>query len=310
MNSRRLLLVVLLLLPFAYAQQVSDPNYKPPIPNPAYESGKGPQVVIDAAHHNFHTAEGRYQPFADLLRRDGYRVSGSVKAFSGESLKGVDVLVIANAMNAVNADGDWILPTPSAFTRDEIAAVQKWVENGGALFLIVDHMPMPGAAGDLARAFGVEFSNGFAAYKDEKGGGPITFTLGKGLLQGPWTEGRSPGERVDSVTNFTGSAFYLGGDAKPVLMLGEGYVSLTPYEAWKFKAETPKVPVAGWCQGAVLTRGKGRVAVFGEAAMFSAQLAGPQKRPMGMNLPEAKQNYQFLLNIMHWLTKVPGMPQS
>ena len=48
--------------------------------------------------------------------------------------------------------------------------------------------------------------------------------------------------------------------------------------------------------------GKGRVAIFGEAAMFSAQLAGPQKRPMGMNDPVAKQNPQFLLNIMHWLS--------
>jgi len=48
--------------------------------------------------------------------------------------------------------------------------------------------------------------------------------------------------------------------------------------------------------------GKGRVAVFGEAAMFSAQLAGPNKAPMGMNAPIAAQNPQFLLNVMHWLS--------
>jgi hypothetical protein len=48
--------------------------------------------------------------------------------------------------------------------------------------------------------------------------------------------------------------------------------------------------------------GKGRVAIFGEAAMFSAQLAGPQKLPMGMNAPVAKQNPQFMLNVMHWLS--------
>jgi hypothetical protein len=51
-----------------------------------------------------------------------------------------------------------------------------------------------------------------------------------------------------------------------------------------------------------LNIGKGRVAVFGEAAMFSAQLAGPKKSPMGMNAPIAKQNPQFLLNVMHWLS--------
>ena len=49
--------------------------------------------------------------------------------------------------------------------------------------------------------------------------------------------------------------------------------------------------------------GKGRVAVFGEAAMFSAQLAGPERRPVGMNKPEAPQNPQFLLNLIHWLTR-------
>jgi hypothetical protein len=41
--------------------------------------------------------------------------------------------------------------------------------------------------------------------------------------------------------------------------------------------------------------------MFGEAAMFSAQLAGPQKRKVGMNDELAKQNYQLLLNIIHWL---------
>jgi hypothetical protein len=50
------------------------------------------------------------------------------------------------------------------------------------------------------------------------------------------------------------------------------------------------------------------LAVFGEAAMFSAQLAGPQKRPMGMNVPRAKQNCQLLLNVMHWLTRAKGIP--
>ena len=50
-----------------------------------------------------------------------------------------------------------------------------------------------------------------------------------------------------------------------------------------------------------LTIGRGRVAVFGEAAMFSAQVSGPERRPMGMNRPTAAQNPQFLLNVMHWL---------
>ena len=42
---------------------------------------------------------------------------------------------------------------------------------------------------------------------------------------------------------------------------------------------------------------------FGEAALFSAQLAGPEHRPMGMNHPDAVQNAQLLLNIVHWLDR-------
>jgi hypothetical protein len=55
---------------------------------------------------------------------------------------------------------------------------------------------------------------------------------------------------------------------------------------------------------AVLTHGRGRIAVFGEAAMFSAQVSGSQRRPMGMNASNALQNPQFLLNTMHWLARI------
>jgi hypothetical protein len=45
------------------------------------------------------------------------------------------------------------------------------------------------------------------------------------------------------------------------------------------------------------------VVCFGEAALFSAQLAGPQQRPVGMNAPGAEQNPQLLLNLIHWLDR-------
>ena len=77
-----------------------------------------------------------------------------------------------------------------------------------------------------------------------------------------------------------------------------------PKTAWEFGPDTARHDVGGWLQGAVFEVGKGRVAVFGEAAMFSAQLAGPEKVPMGMNAPNATQNPQLLLNVLHWLTRV------
>jgi len=36
--------------------------------------------------------------------------------------------------------------------------------------------------------------------------------------------------------------------------------------------------------------------------MFSAQHSGPTKNSMGMNAAIARQNPQFLLNVMHGLT--------
>jgi hypothetical protein len=39
----------------------------------------------------------------------------------------------------------------------------------------------------------------------------------------------------------------------------------------------------------------------GEAAMFTAQLAGPQQVRVGMNTPYAANNFRLLLNIIRWL---------
>ena len=107
----------------ALAQQVADTAFAPPIEQPAFASGRGPVVVVDEAHGNFHKAAGRYLAFANLVRRDGFVVREGKEKFSATSLAGTRVLVIANALHSRNASGDWSLPTPSAFADEEIAAV-------------------------------------------------------------------------------------------------------------------------------------------------------------------------------------------
>ena len=284
----------------ASAQQAADTSFNPPIPNPAYPSGRGPVVLLDEAHFNFHTADGRYMPFATLLRRDGYHVKPSRSPFSKAYLRSGQILVIANALAERNKT-DWTLPTPSAFSDEEVQAVRDWVKGGGSLLLIVDHMPFPGAAERLAAAFGVRFTNGYAI--DEKAGGPMVFKLSDGSLkEHQILRGQSANERVDSVATFTGSAFQIEGKAEPLFILGDSVVSVLTSTAGEITDKTPRIPVKGWYQGAVMRVGKGRVAVFGEAAMFSAQVAGPDRNPMGMNDPIAAQNAQFLLNVMHWLS--------
>ncbi|MDX2058274.1 MAG: DUF4350 domain-containing protein [Gemmatimonadales bacterium] len=286
----------------AGGSQVGDTAFAPSIEHPAFRAGTGPLVLLDEAHHNFHTVEGRYAPFVKLLRRDGFVVEPLRAPFSAAALRPARVLVIANALAERNAAGDWSVPTPSAFTPAEIAAVREWVRGGGSLLLIADHMPFPGAAEDLGRAFGFEFINGFAtdrsARTDEFG-----FRRSDGsLADHPITRGRDARERVDSVRSFTGQAFALPPGATGLLHLAPGSLVLVPTVAWQFSDSTPRVPADGMVQGAVLEFGAGRVAVFGEAAMFSAQVSGAARRPMGMNAPKAGQNPRFLLNVLHWLS--------
>ena len=301
--SRKLLILVATVLVTASvrAQPTPDTEFKPPIEKPAYPKGGGPVVLIDEAHFNWHTATGRYLPFAELLRRDGYMVQSSKSPFGKDALKQGNILVIANALDKRN-DNDWVPPYPSAFSDEEITAVRDWVNEGGAFLLIADHLPWPAAANKLASAFGVHFSSGHAL--DEKTqADPMIFRRSDGTLaEHPITTGRSANERVDSVATFTGSAFRVDKGGEPLLIFGPGIVSFTPTNFWMFKADTPRIPVTGWNQGSVLRVGKGRVAVFGEAAMFSAQVDGPNREPFGMNTPAAKQNPQFVLNLLHWLS--------
>ena len=300
--ARGTLLALLALAPRLAAQQVADSAFAPPIPHPAWAEGAGPVVAVDAGHHNFHTPDGGYLAFSRLLRRDGFVVGAMEQPWSAASLAGVRVLVVANALHGSNV-GNWTLPTPSAFSAEEIAAVRAWVERGGSLFLIADHMPFAGAADRLAAAFGVRYANGFAYNGDWDD--PQVFRRADGSLRDhAITRGRGPAECVDSVAAFTGSAFQAPEGVATLLRFGPGAFTVNPGTAWQFDSTTARVPIDGWSQGAVFRVGRGRVAVFGEAAMFSAQVAGPTRRPMGMNAPVAAQNPQFLLNLLHWLTGV------
>jgi len=41
-------------------------------------------VAVDSGHNDYHTAEGRYEPFASLLNNDGFRVVDSNSPFTTE----------------------------------------------------------------------------------------------------------------------------------------------------------------------------------------------------------------------------------
>jgi hypothetical protein len=285
-----------LLSTFSFAQQVPDLNYRPEIASPAY-TGYGPIILIDEGHHNFHTKNGRYKPFANILERDGYIVESHQGEFTVESVSKGKILVIANALNEVNVE-EWNLPNPSAFTEEEINVLDNWVSDGGSLFLIADHMPFPGAAEELAARFGFKFHNGFNV--DIRN--PAYFRRSDGsLTDNVISNGRDSSEMIFRIPKTEGQAFEIPNDAEPILKFYASSLILFPEQAWYFHEDTPLMRAEGMAQGAFKKHGKGRVVVFGEASMFSAQIGQPGNRKMGMNSETAKDNYKLLLNIIHWL---------
>ena len=307
-------LLLLAASPFAVAQQVGDAGFMPDIGTPLHAEGKGPVVCLDEAHHNFHTLDGRFAAFGALLRGDGYVVRPSGAAFDAAALSQCAVLVIANAQPGDESWDRYPTPTPSAFTPEEVQAVQAWVHGGGRLLLIADHMPLAGAAKALAAAFDVEFTDGFAfaGADDASRARPTLFRVEDGTLaEHAMLNGREGFPAVTQLRSFTGQAFRAPG-AQPLLVLPPGFISLHPAQAWAFDDDTPQVPVAGWLQGAARQVGEGRAAFFGEAAMFTAQRAGPQAIPVGMNAAGAEQNARFVLNLVQWLsaTQAFAAPQA
>lgn len=308
------------------AVQHLDPDFNPQVKEPAYPISDGlhPLVVIDSAHHNFHTIDGRYKPFADILQKDGYRVDGSKSKytkFSKDDLQDIDILVVSNALheenvNANECTANWKLPTASAFDDDEINALVEWVRGGGSLMLLADHMPFAGAAEKLAAAFGITLINGYVFPANRQF--MIEFNTSDGSLKNhPIVHGR-PGksEEVEFVYSFVGEAFWTlpNSKAEPLMVLGEGTRSFLLSDVKDFRKMSgpagprsiPSISTVGMFQGAALGFGKGRIVMLGEAGMFSAQLAnvGPNQSLMkvGMNNPKSPQNMQFTLNIMHWLS--------
>lgn len=86
------------------------------------------------------------------------------------------------------------------------------------------------------------------------------------------------------MTTFMGQAFTANG-ARALFALPENAVLALPEVAGEITADTPRMQAGGHLQAATMTSGEGRVAAFGEAAMFSAQIAGPQRVRAGMNAP-------------------------
>jgi len=278
------------------AQQLPDPEFNTSVENSAYKKD-GPRVMFDEAHHNFHTTDGRYKPFVDLVLNDGYRVIRNRLPFTKTTLSSYKVLVIANALGAEEDDDEGA--DKSAFTEEEIQAVLDWVKSGGALLLVADHTPFGGAAAELASRFGVDMSKGYTSDPQNSVAGSPTHLIfsreNKLLANHPVTEGREENERINLLRSFTGQSLKGPEGSVAILNLADTATDSPTYES------QTSVSAAGRAQAVALKFGKGRVVVQGEAEMLSAQISGQEQRKIGMNVP-GNDNRKYALNLMHWLS--------
>ncbi|MCC8363223.1 hypothetical protein LK996_09060 [Lysobacter sp. A6] len=283
----------------AWESQRADYGWRPDIERPAFVHGTGPTVAIDHAHHNASTANwwGRFWPFGELLRADGYRVRYNTASLTAAALADTQVLVIANASGGAKPQflginlpwGGGLDRSAPAFDASEIDAIRTWVANGGRLLLIADHAPFGAANAALAAAFGVRMHAGFSEVPGEVSD-PLRFTRANGRLDvaHPILSG------VQCVQTFTGQSLDGPRDAAILLRLPRGTVETIDDHG------TFRETAAGPAQGLAFVYGKGRVVVLGEAAMLTAQVA--DREPFGMQLPGC-DNVVFARNVLRWLSE-------
>jgi len=282
----------------AQGVQMADPDFDAKVSSAAY-SKRGPKVLFDEAHNNFHTSTGRYKPFIDLITNDGYQVTANKEKFSPEVLQGYDILIISNAL------GNQRMGAPEAgnpaFTDAEADAVRDWVRSGGALLLIADHAPMGAANQILGQRFEIDMSKMYTIDEenhDKASGnrGSLIYTRESGrLVDHPITNGRNQAERVNKIIAFTGQSLKGPVGSFAFMKLADTAQDRMP------GPDVKPVSAAGRAQGIAMKFGKGRAIFLGEAAMLTAQVVGQEK--FGMNYAGI-DNRQLALNIMHWLSRL------
>lgn len=173
--------------------EVSQPavSVAPEPVKPATATGPA-KVVFDTSHNEIFSPVKKgplhYSNFTTSIKKTGAKVSMNAEAISLKALEGVDTYIIAGPSKPVS--------------RDEIAALSIFVENGGNL-LVLMHISPPVA--QLTETFGILVSNFVIAehegtikgksqdfYVTKLAEHPVTAGVGKIAVFGSWalmTEG-------------------------------------------------------------------------------------------------------------------------
>ena len=292
------------------AQQINDPGFQFEVVDPTFPQGMGPNVCIDEAHHNVHTIDKLFAPFAQVLRSDGFQPKRFRGRLSRSALSDCKVLILGNGQaNDMQSEKFWVYPHVSAYSRLELDSVVRWVRGGGSLLLFADHSPAAGSASGLAALFGVQLLDAWSnATPEGQQGHPEVFRRNTGgMSEHPILQGKTHNMQVNSVATYGSAAFFPSELIEPILTFVKGANARVYHDDLGQslleipQAEWPTYSIEGWLMGGSREWGKGRVVMFGDVTACTAQLFGPEALAIGMNYSEDSQNHLFCLNMVRWL---------
>jgi hypothetical protein len=319
---RRNVLLGLLACASFIASPADAQQFNPQVRQPAFPSGIGPRVLIDAGH--FNESRAQLAPLVELLGNDGFRVSFHESAWTATALAQADLVIIASplsasheSMQAAGPDNAWSdQARRDAFTNEEVVTLTRWIRGGGNLLLILDEAPVPAATRTLSEALGIEVRNsrtwdagqrpaGYTYAADDLRGSYVMFSRErKTIAKHPILDGRNKDEKVDRVATYLGSSLVGPFDGTALLAL-----SPDAFDYWKDAAERGgaehRVPAVGRARAVAFKLDQGRVVVASESGAFMVPEGGaedPDGR-LGKGLAfTGAQNQQFVVNTVRWLS--------
>lgn len=288
-----------------HAQMFNDSTFQSTVSNPKFKKGKGPVMLIDAAHHNFIVEMGLAKPLVDVAIADGYQPKIDSAQFTKAYLDQFKLVIITPAM-PFKFGSKKEVTTESTFTLDEISASYHWVSSGGSLVLLSEHAPIDKSMTPLLNTFGIHSGIGIVwdsvncdnSIQMKGFQTLLKFNKKNGLLntKHPITKGERAGEQIEAIVTYGGSG-----------LTGPGYTSLFTL--------SPSSEIKRWSginpsgsansQGLAGKVGKGKLVVLGDCNGFTAMyipLGADKKLFAGMQVPDHHWK-QFVLNTLHWLSK-------
>ena len=219
--------------------------------------------------------------------------------FLETSLKDCDLLYSSAALGDAHYQNKK-LAAHSAFTDEEIHAIDQWVRKGNGLLLATDHRPMANAYEKLLLKFGVVGSiqkvrdpkNPIEGFSDD---GVFSIPESQMNAVSPIVRGRTEGERLKTVFFFHGEG--LAGPPGSDLFL-----RFSPEAQLGGEDDETLVSAQNFPAAAIAVKlGKGRMVVLGDGTFFTSKIDLDLEEKTGINCP-GSGNVQLALNVFHWLS--------